>query len=60
MTTAGWTEPDERGQVTFVHLGPLTLDDRAPERAGYEPFFVAVHGADYTRWTYRPTEQVPA
>ena len=49
----GWTEPDERGHISYVTHAPAHSTD-APKREGYEPFFIGVHGNDWTRWTYRP------
>lgn len=51
---AGWTSPDERGFVRFTMHGRVF--ESAPTRDGYEAFFVAVHGVNFTTWTYRPVE----
>lgn len=50
----GWSEPDARGHVRFTVHGPSTFI-RAPKREGYESYFVAVHGQNYTSWVYKPT-----
>lgn len=59
LPPAGWTQPDARGNVQFTKHHPdgrgRRLDDRAPEREGFECFFIAT-GPDYTRWTYRPID----
>ena len=47
----GWTEPDARGHITYTMYDRIS--ETAPERVGWEAFFVAVHGANFTRWTYR-------
>lgn len=52
---AGWSQPDNRGHVTFTLAQPPTMNDKAPEREGFECFFVGLTDR-YTRWTYRPTD----
>lgn len=49
----GWGEERADGHLTYVRHG-LPYREGPPEREGFEPYFIAVHGADYTRWTYRP------
>lgn len=47
----GWTpEPDERDHLKFTMYDRLS--EPAPEREGWTAFFVAVHGANFTTWTY--------
>lgn len=55
---AGWTEPDERGHLQFTLAQPPTMGDKAPEREGFECYFVSVTDR-YTRWTYRPINDPP-
>ena len=57
MPPAGWTEPDNRGHVQFTlhHTDGHTMHEKAPEREGFECYFLACTPA-YTRWTYRPTD----
>lgn len=52
---AGWSKPDNRGHVTFTLAQPPRMDDKAPEREGFECYFVSCTDR-YTRWTYRPTD----
>lgn len=48
----GWSDPDERGHIRFTMYDRLTQP--SPEREGYKAYFVAVHGMNFTRWTYAP------
>lgn len=50
----GWRGPDERGHVRFTMYG--RINEEAPKREGYEAFFIAVHGSNFTTWTYAPKE----
>lgn len=52
----GWSEPDARGHVTFTMYDRATED--APHRDGFYPFFVAVHGSNFTKWSYLPVDQM--
>jgi len=52
---AGWSKPDNRGHVTFTLAQPPRMDDKAPEREGFECYFVSCTDR-YTRWTYRPID----
>lgn len=50
----GWDESQvNEGRVTFVRHGWRTRTD-PPQKPGWEPYFIGVHGADWTRWVYRP------
>lgn len=51
----GWSGPDDRGHLRYTMHG--RSDQHAPARTGYDAFFVAVHGANFTTWTYRPVKQ---
>lgn len=51
---AGWST-DPEGHPVFVRHGSSVMAG-APDLAGHEPYFVGVHGDDYTRWVYRPVE----
>lgn len=48
----GWSGPDERGHLKFTMHARVFED--APEREGWRAFFVSVHGANFTTWTYEP------
>ena len=51
----GWSDPDPHtGFIRFTMYDRLS--EPAPEREGWDCFFVAVHGANFTTWTYRPQE----
>lgn len=52
----GWTQPDSRGIVRFTQHGPSAMHAKPPTLDGYEVFFVAVHGTDFTTWAYKPTK----
>lgn len=50
----GWSEPDERGYVKFTMYDRVDAD--APHRDGFYPWWVAVHGSNFTTWTYIPAD----
>lgn len=47
----GWSEPDRNGHLRFVMYDRVF--EKAPEREGWDAFFIAVHGTNFTSWTYR-------
>lgn len=53
----GWSEPDRHGHITFVKHAANWLHDDPPEREGFEVYFIGRHGAEYTRWSYRPVKE---
>jgi hypothetical protein len=48
---AGWSGPNTRGLMHFVMYDRTS--EPHPELEGWDAFFIAVHGKNYTRWTYR-------
>lgn len=50
---AGWSGPDERDEMHFVIHA--RTNEPAPEREGWRAEWIAVHGSNFTRWTYRRT-----
>lgn len=49
----GWSGPDTRGIVRFTIHDSRPFGWSPPAREGYELFFVAVHGQNYTTWAYK-------
>lgn len=51
---SGWSKPNKHDIVHFTLYD--RIDEPAPEREGWECFFVAVHGANFTTWSYKRKE----
>ena len=52
---AGWGEC--RGRPTWTMHGP-SWGVTPPRRDGFEPYFIARYGTEYTTWIYRPVVDI--